>query len=154
MNSDLETYLQDHVPGASTAIEVISLLLEHSKEPVLTNLLKDLLVEVQEDKGTLERLAASMNMAPSSLKDSAAWVGARIVTWKTRAGESPFGAFEGLEFLCLGIQGKLHLWRALQRSGTCARAGTEPDFEPLVERALAQHRKVDALRLDLATVAL
>ena len=154
MNSDLETYIEDHLAGAGAAVEVIGLLLEQSKEPVLTNLLGTLLIEVQEDKGTLERLAAGMGMGSSPIKDLAAWMGARMLSLKTRAGKSPFGAFEGLEFLCLGIQGKLHLWRALQQSPSCASAADQPDFDVLIGRALEQHRKVDTLRLVVATVAL
>jgi len=154
LNSDLEIYIEDHLAGAGAAVEVIGLLLKQPKEPVLTNLLRALLVEIQEDKSTLERLAASMGMGSSAVKDSAAWMGARVVALKTRAGKSPFGAFEALEFLCLGIQGKLHLWRALQQSPAFGSAAGQPDFDVLIRRALEQHRKVDALRLAVATVAL
>ncbi len=154
MNADLETYFQDHLAGASTAIEVIGLLLKHSREPILTNLLSALMVEVQEDKSALEGLVTTMGMSPSTLKDSAGWIGARFVTFKARAGKSPFGAFEGLEFLSMGIQGKLHLWKALQRSPACENAMNRPDFGTFIERAVAQHRKVEELRLALAAVVL
>lgn len=154
MGSDLATYLQDHLAGANAAVEVIALLHKHSEEPVLTELLVWLASEVQEDRETLERLAIDVAAGPSTIKDSAAWIGARMVSLKIEARKSSFGAFEGLEFLCLGIQGKLHLWRALGRSPACSKAPNIPDFSLLIERAQAQHRRVEDLRLAIATITL
>jgi hypothetical protein len=116
MHEDLNTYLHDHVAGSEAAMEVMCILNENSDEPVFTQVLDWLLIQVKEDKATLENLAASVNTSSNTLKNSAAWLGARVVSVKTRAGKSSFGAFKGLEFLSLGLQGKLHLWKALQRS--------------------------------------
>ena len=154
MQSDLSTYLQDHIAGANAATEVIALLREHSGEFALTNLLSWLGPEVQQDKRTLEEFAKSVAYGSSSVKDTAAWMGARLVSLKTHAGRSPFGAFEALEFLSLGIQSKLHLWRALERSAICKEALNKPDFRLLIHRAEGQHRRVEDLRLALAVVAL
>ena len=68
--------------------------------------------------------------------------------------KTPFGAFEGLEFLALGIQGKLHLWKALQRSPVCASATYTPDYFMLIERAGAQYKRVEDLRLAVASIVL
>ncbi|MBB5060636.1 hypothetical protein HDF16_005372 [Granulicella aggregans] len=154
MNPDLTTYLHDHLAGANAAIEVIGLLQKHSGEPVLVSFLTSLLIEVQEDKLTLEKLLSSLSLGPSTLKDSAAWVGSQVVSLKVRGGKNAFGAFEGLEFLSLGIQGKLHLWKALERSVACGGVQDKPDFRLLIERAEVQHRNVEDLRLALATIAL
>lgn len=154
MNSDLATYLHDHLAGANAAVEVIGLLQKHSGEPVLISFLNSLLIEVQDDKLTLEKLLFSLSLAPSAIKDSAAWVSSHVVSLKVRGGRNAFGAFEGLEFLSLGIQGKLHLWKALERSAACGEVQDKPDFRLLIERAEAQHQDVEDLRLTLATIAL
>jgi hypothetical protein len=154
MSEGLSTYLQDHIAGAEAAIEVIDLLNRHSNEPVLTQLLSALFLEVQEDKVTLERITNSLTIKASVLKNTSARLGARLVSLKANTGASPFGAFEGLEFLSLGIQGKLHLWAALQLSPACAAAAYRPDYAVLMDRAGRQHRKVEDLRLALARIAL
>ena len=117
-------------------------------------MLEELLEEVNEDKVTLEGFAASIGIKASALKNSAAWLGAQIVDMKARAGKTPFGVFEGLEFISLGIQGKLHLWKALQRSTRLASAESRPDFPLLIQRGQAQHERVEVLRLALASIVL
>ena len=150
----LHTYLQDHIAGAESALIVIRHLNGQAEEPALLHLLQELLEEVTEDKVALERLAGSLGTQPNVLKNSAAWIGAQVVDVKARAGKTSFGAFEGLEFISLGIQGKLHLWKALQRSASCATAGYRPDLSLLIQRGEAQHERVEVLRLALASVVL
>ena len=75
MNESLGTYLHDHIAGADAAVKVIDLLNSHSKEPALTQLLSALLLEVREDKATLEKIAASLSIKPSVLKNTSAWPG-------------------------------------------------------------------------------
>ena len=81
-------------------------------------------------------------------------MGSRLVGFKVREGKRAFGAFEALEFLALGIQGKLHLWKALERSAACGKVRDRPNFRLLIERVEAQHRNIEDLRLALATIAL
>ncbi|MBB5060214.1 hypothetical protein HDF16_004950 [Granulicella aggregans] len=134
INPDLTTYLHDHLAGANAAVEVIALLQKHLEELVLINFLNSLLIEVQQDKLTLETIFLSLGLGPSIIKDGAAWVSSRVVSLKVRGGKTVFGAFEGLEFLSLGIQGKLHLWKALERSAACGGVQAKPDFRLLIER--------------------
>jgi len=151
---NLNTYLQDHIAGAEVAVIVIDVLNKHAEEPHLIRILEELQIEVTKDKAVLERVAASLQSGPNVLKNTVAWMTAQIVDLKVRVGKTPFGAFEGLEFLALGIQGKLHLWKALQRSAGCASATYTPDYLMLIERAEAQHRRVEDLRLALASIVL
>ena len=154
MNPDLTTYLHDHLAGANAALEVIGLLKGHSDEPVLMSFLSSLLIEVQEDKQTLEGLLSTLAQGPSTIKDSAAWVSSQLFSIKVGGGKSAFGAFEALEFLALGIQGKRHLWTALERSAACGELADKPDFRLLIERAETQHRDVEDIRLALAMIVL
>lgn len=154
MTADLKTYLRDHMAGASAALELIHLMRGHSEIPALNRLLEALLQEVQEDEVTLRTIAHSVGADSSSIKESAAWLNAQFASVKVRAGGTSFGAFEGLEFLALGILGKLQLWEALQRSPSFSDAPCKPDLASLIRRAEEQHRKVDELRLVLAATAL
>jgi hypothetical protein len=65
-----------------------------------------------------------------------------------------FGTFEALEFLALGIQGKLSLWHALQVAATTDARLRGLDFEALIAKAEEQYTKVEERRLALAATAL
>ena len=89
------------------------------------------------------------------MKEAAAWVGEKASRIKLGAGMSgDFGTFEALEFLVLGIQGKLHLWYALQVVAVRDARLRSLDFKSLIARAEEQYSKVEARRLALATIAL
>jgi len=65
-----------------------------------------------------------------------------------------FGTFEALEFLALGIQGKLSLWHALQVVAVLDSRLRGLDFNALIAKAEAQYTKVEERRLALASTAL
>ena len=152
--SGLHTYLQDHTAGAESAMVAMRALSEQTHDRVLSHLLSELLIEVAEDKQELEKLAHSVGSEPNVFKNAAAWMAAQVVDLKARAGKTSFGAFEGLEFVSLGIQGKLHLWRALQRSAICTSSSYQLDYSLLIKRAESQHERVEVVRLALASKAL
>jgi hypothetical protein len=62
--------------------------------------------------------------------------------------------FESLEFLALGIHGKLCLWKALQAASRLDSRLREYDYEELVRRAQQQYEKVESQRLNLAETVL
>jgi hypothetical protein len=64
-------------------------------------------------------------------------------------GYSPLSRLEELEILSLGVEGKLAMWRALDRAGV-----PEADLEILIKRAQSQRRRLERQRLDAATEAL
>jgi hypothetical protein len=67
--------------------------------------------------------------------------------------ETALGTFEALEFLALGIQGKLALWRALGAVAMADDRLNGIDFGQLAARAEKQHAKVENRRLQFARTA-
>jgi hypothetical protein len=65
-------------------------------------------------------------------------------------GATGIGTFEALEFLLLGIHGKLALWRALAVVARTDARFADFDLEHLAGRAKTQEAAVDALRLQIA----
>ena len=59
-----------------------------------------------------------------------------------------------LEFLALGVLGKLSLWTALEAAAPSDARLQGVDFAHLAGRAKAQHTIVDARRLEAAKTAL
>jgi hypothetical protein len=150
MNTNLATYLHDHLAGANMAIDLIAELGQQQHEESTQAFLRRLLLEVTADRDALQELANEVHAGSSVVKNSAALIAAKALDLKLGAGKTPFGLFESFEFLALGILGKLHLWKALQMAET--HSGT--DFTPLIERAKGQHAEVERYRLSTAIKAL
>jgi hypothetical protein len=89
------------------------------------------------------------------LKEFTAWLAERASRMKLGEGAAgEFGTFEALEFLALGIQGKLRLWHALQVAAASDARLSNCDFKLLIGRAEEQYAKVEERRLAVASTAL
>lgn len=67
-----------------------------------------MLVEVKADNDVLKELAERIGTGSSGLKGLSAWVAEKVSRLKLKRDASDgLGTFEALEFLALGIQGKL-----------------------------------------------
>jgi hypothetical protein len=155
MSDPLVTYIEDHKAGAALAIDLLETMKARHDDEALSEFAGSILVRVQEDEGTLRNLAKAIGARSNILKEAVAWVGEKASRIKLGAGLSgAFGTFETLEFLSLGIQGKISLWRALQVVSTAdARLGGL-DYELLIARAQEQFKRVEERRLATATIAL
>ena len=109
-----------------------------------------LLVQVRQDRDTLRNVARRIGHSSSGLKDAAAWFAEKVSRLKLNhdSGDG-LGTFEALEFLELGIFGKLVMWRALTELATVDPRLQGLDFEQLAARAELQRSKVEERRLDV-----
>ncbi|MGB7498216.1 MAG: hypothetical protein WBR26_24895 [Candidatus Acidiferrum sp.] len=154
MKNPLISYLHDHLAGASYAIDLIESLRDHYNQEPLGQFAAQLHREITEDRDTLTAMAQRFGTGSSSLKDGAAWLSEKASKVKLQHSDpSGLGTFEALEFLQIGIYGKLALWRALSAiSGGEVRL-TGFDFDDLQSRAqkqiasVEQHRLAEALKI-------
>lgn len=154
MTDSLGTYLHDHLAGAKYAIDLVEFMREQHSDDDLGRLAAEILPEIKQDRDTLRRIT-ERGGSGDTLKEAAAWVGEKVGRIKLGYDSgSGLATFEALEFLALGIHGKLALWRALQvvAPADARLAGT--DFNQLAMRAQSQHDRVNLLRLRAARVAL
>lgn len=80
----------------------------------MVSFIEAILAEISEDRDTLKRLAEEIGDGHSTLKELGAWLTEKMSRFKLGAGANdPFEEFEALEFLSLGILGKLSLWSQL-----------------------------------------
>jgi hypothetical protein len=155
MNDPLATYLHDHLGGADMAIDLLQAMRDRQKDKSLSQLAEHVLAEVKQDRDTLQHLADTIGSGSNFLKEFTAWVGekaSRVKLGEGAAGE--FGTFEALEFLALGIRGKLSLWHALRVAAATDDCLIGPDFNELIARAESQYTTVEERRLATATTAL
>ena len=155
MSDPLVTYLEDHMAGADLAIDLLQSMKARSDDQSLSQFAANILVDVEQDEKALHDFAKTIGTGSSILKDAAAWVGEKASRIKLGSGSSgDFGTFEALEFLSLGIQGKLSLWHALQvMAGSDSRLSAL-DLDNLIVRAKTQYAKVEEQRLIFAKIAL
>jgi hypothetical protein len=154
MSDSLGIYLHDHLAGAASAIDLVEFVRDQHKGDELGHFAAALLVDIKADQDTLQQLADRAGAGSSTLKELTAWFSEKVSRLKLRhdAGDA-LGTFEALEFLALGIQGKLALWRAL---GSVAMADDRlrgMDFAELAARAEKQHAMVENRRLQVAHTA-
>jgi hypothetical protein len=155
-NKHLAIYLNDHLAGATGALELLSDLAEaHAGTPVGANLTQ-LHNEIEADRQELERLVHRLDIAVSGPRRMGAWLGEKLANVKLQLDDKATGAmrlFEGLEALALGIQGKRGLWRALAVASQSDLDLRGLDYENLTQRSEDQHRRVELMRLAAAKEA-
>ena len=154
MSDPLAIYLHDHLAGAALAIELLeSMKDQHAGKP-LGQFAAGLLVEIEQDRDVLRGLSERVGAASNVVKELGAWLTERLSRVKLSGQrDRDLETFESLEFLQLGIHGKLALWRALAVvSATDARLGGT-DFSHLARRAEDQESRVEQRRLETARTA-
>ena len=155
MNDPLATYLHDHLAGADFAIDLLGAMRDRHQHQPLGQFAAQLLGEVTQDRDTLLHLAEKAGSGTNALKEFTAWVGEKASRVKLGAGgKGEFGIFEALEFLALGVQGKLSLWHALQIIAASDARLSGLDLKQLILRAEAQYAQLEEQRLASAATAL
>jgi hypothetical protein len=92
-----------------------------------------LLTKVEEDRDTPKHLADRIGSGSNLVKEFTVWVSENASRTKLGAGlADEFGEFGALEFLALGIPGKLSLWFALQVLAPADDRLRGVDFERLI----------------------
>ena len=150
MSNPLAIYLQDHLAGSVQAVELVEFLRDQHANDSLGSFATEILIEINADQRVLRGLAEQVGEGSSGLKELAAWFAEKLTRWKLRAEDKDdLGTFEVLEFLGLGILGKLSLWRALDEVASLDARLRGTDFKHLAGRAETQHAQVEQRRLEV-----
>jgi ferritin-like metal-binding protein YciE len=151
MSDRLATYLNDHLAGASFAIEMLERMRDGCADPDLCTLAEELLIEIEDDRAVLQSIVEKFDSERSVAKEAAAWVAEKASRMKLQLGtDESLGVFETLEVLSLGILGKRALWRALEAVAAADTRLQAIDFNTLNNRAEAHYAAVEARRLEAA----
>jgi hypothetical protein len=150
---NLSSYLNDHLAGSVGALELLDRLIDTYKGEPLERFLTDLRNEIDADQETLKELIAGLGVEESSVRKAGAWVIEKLSRGKIQLGakgENEMGLFLALEGLALGIHGKRSLWRALAVASETLPRLRNRDYVELEKRAMEQHDRVEAKRLEVA----
>jgi len=155
-NKHLATYLNDHLAGAATAIELLRHLLDVERDPDRRAQLQQISLDVEKDRLTLKQIMQAADVSESEPRKAAGWIAGKAAQIKLRLDDPDSGdlyRLQSLEALVLGIEGKFALWRALREVLVGVRNDLA-DFDSLERRAESQATIVDRLRIEAAKGAL
>jgi len=153
----LRTYLNDHLAGSVAAVELLDHLADLHSDPEGKRFFTELRAEVEEDQEVLQQLLETVGGKESAVRKAAAWLSEKVGQAKLQLddlGNGQLRPLEAIEVLALGIQGKLALWRALAAVADRVPRLQGVDFRRLQQRAVQQHERVEARRVQAARVAL
>ena len=152
----LATYLNDHLAGSTSGLELARRATRENEGSDLGTFLGSLTREIDEDRETLKDIMAALGVREDRLKVAGGWLLEKIGRLKPNGqvtGYSPLSPLVELEGLSLGIRGKLAMWQALLEI-----AGSPPLDAPrlqeLAQRAERQHHDVERHRRQIARAAL
>lgn len=153
----LNIYLEDHHAGATAGIELAKRSLSNNKQGELSRFLQNLVSEFGYDRRFLEDVIESIGGKKSRLKDAGAWTVEKVGRLKLNGSVvrySDLSRLLELEGLCLGVEGKLSLWRSLNHAAGSDTRLRGFDFERMIQRAQQQREDLEHHRLNAARQAL
>jgi len=153
----MATYLNDHLAGSITALELLEYLESTQSGTPLEPVFAELRQNITEDRKELKMLMNRLEISESVSRKAAAWLSEKASEFKLRLDDPAGGALrllEALEVLALGIEGKRSLWLSLATVAERMSALQSVDYKRLIERAEEQRQRVEEIRLEAAKVAL
>jgi hypothetical protein len=153
----LETYLSDHLAGATAGSELANKLSSESAGTRFGPFLADLARDIEQDKATLEGLIKRLGIQQNPIKETISWVGEKFTRLKlneTMTGSTDLKRLLEFETLSLGVEGKLAMWRALMEVSHSHAELAATDLAGLAKRAENQRATLEEHRLQVASSAL
>jgi hypothetical protein len=152
---ELDSYLNDHLPGSVGALELVAHWADLYKGEPLGAFFIDIEAEIKADQDTLRDLIRTVGIEESNVRQAGAWAAEKIGRARFMiAGDEPrgLGLLLALEGLIMGITGKKLMWRALAAANL--RKVEAFDFKKLQRRAEQQIERTEAERIRAARRAL
>ena len=152
--SHLATYLNDHLGGSVSAIELLENIAREFAGSIAERTALELRDDILADRGQLEALMAHLGIPKSAARRAGAWIAEKLLQVKLRLEDPKAGSFrllESAEAVSVGVEGKRLLWRALSAAASGNAKLRMLDYENLITRAEDQRARLEALRLQAAT---
>jgi hypothetical protein len=148
---ELDSYLNDHLAGSVSAVELIKHWAHEYKGKPLADFFMEIERGVRADQDQLQEVMRCLRVDESKVRQAGAWVAEKAGRARLMiAGDEPdgLGLVLTLEGLIMGVTGKKLLWRALAAAKVPNLQAF--DFDELQRRAEHQIERLDAERIRAA----
>jgi hypothetical protein len=153
-DKSLETYLNDHLGGATLGRDLAYQIRDRAEGPPLEPVMSWVAPEIAEDRQTLLRIMEALGVTQNPVKQVTGWVAEKAsrVKFAGFTGEmDDYGLFTAMEALRLGVSGKRCMWVVLTRLAPDDRRLARFDLDSLAGRALNQENALEEQRRILGT---
>jgi hypothetical protein len=151
---DLDSYLNDHLAGSISALEVIDHWAQAHKGEALGSFFLQIEMEIKADQEKLRGIMRTLDVEESKVRKAGAWAAEKLGRARLMiAGNEPgrLGLVLTLEGLIMGVTGKKLLWASLAAAKLPAL--NTYDLEQLQRRAQQQVERIEAERISAAQQA-
>ena len=157
MTKYLPIYFNDHFAGSTAGVELAKRSAKNNRDnaefgPALARLAS----EIDEDRESLRRVMARLDVSPDRIKTTLFWAGEKAGRLKPN-GEllqfSPLSRLVEIEGLIGGVSGKLSLWRVLLDVQSAEPRLQAAELTDLADRAEDQLSRLHDLRCAAARLA-
>jgi hypothetical protein len=145
----LSIYLNDHLGGSTTGLELVRRIAAEHAGTKLGATAAVLAREIEEDRDTLLEVMDRVGASKDQAKVALGWISEKAHRLKPNRelrGASPLTPLIDLETLSLGIEGKRTLWVGLAEVDEVAEAIGRDRLAQLAERAADQRDRVEVHR--------
>ena len=145
---DLDSYLNDHLAGSISALELIAHWADVHKGEPLGSFFVETEREIKADQDTLRDVMRTLGVEESKVRQAGAWAAEKVGRARLMiAGDEQgsLGLVLTLEGLIMGVTGKKLMWRALA-AAKLPRLSSY-NFEQLQRRAEQQIERIEAERI-------
>jgi hypothetical protein len=145
---DLDSYLNDHLAGSISALELIAHWVKVHKGEPLGSFFAETEREIKADQDTLRDVMRTLRVEESKMRQAGAWAAEKVGRARLMiAGDEQgrLGLVLTLEGLIMGVTGKKLMWRAVA-AAKLPRLRSY-NFEELQHRAEQQIERIEAERL-------
>ncbi len=146
MNTQLATYLNDHLSGSMAALDLAEKAAAKNQGDRLGVFLTELRNAIDEDRVTLEGIMDRLGAEKGGVKATAGRVvekASRLRLHEKVTGDPDLSRVLEVETLIMGVTGKLRLWQSLQESMASDPRLAGIDLDTLVRRAHEQLAGLD-----------
>jgi hypothetical protein len=145
---ELDSYLNDHLAGSVSALELIAHWVDAQKGNRLGAFFAETERKIKADQDKLRDVMRSLEIEESKVRQAGAWAAeklgrGRLIIAGDESGR--LGLVLTLEGLIVGVTGKKLLWRGLAAANLPQLNGC--DFEELQRRAEQQIERIEAERM-------
>ncbi|MDB1090072.1 hypothetical protein PJ985_21165 [Streptomyces sp. ACA25] len=145
----LRVYLNDHLSGSTTGVELARRVVATQRHLEGGKELEQIASEIAEDRAHLLDIMEALELPARRTKVYAGWAVEKLSRLKFNGrviGRSPLSSVVELEALRLGLEGKRSLWRILRRVAAHEERLDPERIDWLLDRVDRQADTVDALR--------